>query len=131
MCVCVCVCVCVSVVCRHYRTQNIYQRFKVILKLGRDTTTPLPLYVVRGISTLQVMRPLAGKVIVIPEIPNTLTAQAVNELLAFRWGRFSMPTNPNWLVFQLSTADLLGDEDFIMHIVDILHVHPKKLRSSI
>ena len=97
--------------------------FQVILKPGRDTTSPLLLNVVRRISVLKVMWPLAGKVIVIPKIPYTLTPRAVNAMLVFRWGRFSMPANPNWLVTELSTAD----ENFIMHIADILHAHPKKL----
>jgi hypothetical protein len=100
---------------------------KVILKLGNEKTTPLPLYVVRGISAFKVLRPLAGKTVEIPEIPNTLTTRGVNTLLDLRWGRFRMPEHPSWLVPALTTADLLGDDDFINHVADILHIHPKKL----
>ena len=41
-----------------------------------------------------------------------------------------MPEHPSWLVRALTTADLLGDNDFINHVADILHVHPRKLTLS-
>ena len=44
---------------------------QVVLKLGYDTTTPLPLYVVRGISAFNLLRPLAEKTVEIPGVPNT------------------------------------------------------------
>ena len=37
-----------------------------------------------------------------------------------------MPEHPSWLVPALKTTDLLGDGDFISHVADILHVHPRK-----
>ena len=38
-----------------------------------------------------------------------------------------MPQHPSWLVPALTTADLQGDDDFINHVADILHVHAGKL----
>ena len=121
---------CPSWYCMHIGVHpqlNVFCDLQVVLKLGDETTSPLPLYVVRGISAFRMMTPLGRKIIDIPEIPHTLTKHGVNALLSLRWGKFKMPENPTWLVTALSTADLLGDEDFILHVAEILHVHPKKL----
>ena len=76
------------------------------------------------------MHPLGGKTIKIPEIPKTLTTYAVNLLLNLRWGKFFMPRGIGLLVTALSSADLLGDVDFAVHVAEILHVHPRKLTLS-
>ena len=85
---------------------------QIVLKLGEEKTTPLPLYVVCGISALKLFRPLAGKTIEIPKIPNTFMTHGINALLDLRWRKFKMPQHPSWLVPALTTADLLGNHNY-------------------
>lgn len=78
-------------------------------------------YVVHGISALHTMHPLGGKVIKIPEIPRTLTAHAINLLINLRWGKFFMSHGIGLLMTALSSADLLGNVNYTIHVVEILH----------
>ena len=41
-----------------------------------------------------------------------------------------MPKHPSWLLPAESAAGLHDDEDFLIHVADILHIHPQRLTSE-
>ena len=83
---------------------------QVVLRLGGETTPPLDVHLVSGISALQCV-PLLGRTVTIPYIRGSLTVRGVNDLLDFQRGYFRMPDHHSDLFPSLSAADNLGDDD--------------------
>ena len=51
-------------------------------------------------------------------------------MLDFPRGEFKMPKHPSWLLPAESAAGMLDDEDFLIHVADILHILRRRLTSA-